>query len=225
MCTSWMGEFSEIRLGAVRRLIEQVPDGTIRSLEGVLASGGRGDRAISAVHDIINAEMVARRVRTAVFEPIVPHCAPNLGSIERMVFPAAALSLAWRGEPRRRAPPDRPGHAFGRHSAAGGRGSRGLRRNLHQGGRWPAGRRPGLHAPGPDVGRPGRQVLPRRGPDPLVRPTLQKLPIWGEDPLERARRRHPAGVPRRHRRARGRGSDLYGDAVQPPGEARGRCCG
>jgi hypothetical protein len=91
-----MGDFSEVRLGAVRRLIEQVPDGTIRSLEGVLAHGGRGDRAIAAVHDIINAEVMARRVRTAVFSPLVPLCERNPMPVERMSFPSASLTLAWR---------------------------------------------------------------------------------------------------------------------------------
>ena len=92
-----MGNFSEVRLGAVRRLIEQVPDGTIRSLEGVLAHGGREDRTIAAVHDIINAEVLARRVRSAVFSPLVPHCQPNPTPVERMSFPRSALTLAWSG--------------------------------------------------------------------------------------------------------------------------------
>jgi hypothetical protein len=91
-----MGEFSEIRLGAVRRLIEQVPDGTIRSLEGALAGGGRNDRAISVVHDILSAEMLERRVRSAVFGPVAPHCEPNPGEVPRLTFPRDALGLAWR---------------------------------------------------------------------------------------------------------------------------------
>jgi hypothetical protein len=92
-----MGEFSEVRLGAVRRLIEQVPDGTIRSLEGALAGGGRGDRAIAVVHDILSAEMMERRVRAAVFSPLARHCEPNPTLVERLCFPRNALALAWRG--------------------------------------------------------------------------------------------------------------------------------
>lgn len=92
-----MGEFSEVRLGAVRRLIEQVPDGTIRSLEGALAGGGREDRAIAAVHDMLSAEILERRVRSAVFSPLTRHCEPNPTAVERLCFPRNALSLAWRG--------------------------------------------------------------------------------------------------------------------------------
>ena len=92
-----MGELSEIRLGAVRRLIEQVPDGTIRSLEGALAGGGREDRAIAAVHDMLSAEMLERRVRAAVFAPLARHCEPNPTAMDRLCFPSGALSLAWRG--------------------------------------------------------------------------------------------------------------------------------
>ena len=90
-----MGELSEIRLGAVRRLIEQVPDGTIRSLEGALAGGGREDRAIAAVHDMLSAEMLERRVRAAVFAPLARHCEPNPTAMDRLCFPSGALSLAW----------------------------------------------------------------------------------------------------------------------------------
>jgi hypothetical protein len=92
-----MAQVSEVRLGAVRRLIEQVPDGTIRSLENVLASGGRGDRSIAMIHDMINAEMLERRLRSLVFDPIVPHCESNPTLVGRLSFPSNTLSLAWRG--------------------------------------------------------------------------------------------------------------------------------
>jgi hypothetical protein len=36
---AFMGELSEIRVGAVRRLIEQVPDSAIHTLETALGSG------------------------------------------------------------------------------------------------------------------------------------------------------------------------------------------
>jgi len=83
-----MGEASEFRLGAVRKLIEQVPDGTIRNLETVLSSGGRGDRSITLVRDMVNAELGERRLRTVVFLPAIPGRAVG-GSI-----PPQAAALA-----------------------------------------------------------------------------------------------------------------------------------
>ena len=62
----------------------------------MLASGGRGDRSIAMVHDMVNAEMLERRVRSAVFFPIVPHCAPVGAHPGRMSFPPQSLRLAWR---------------------------------------------------------------------------------------------------------------------------------
>jgi hypothetical protein len=92
-----MGNLSETRVGAVRRLIEQAPDGAIRSLESALANGGRADGSIALVQDIVNAEMLERRVRAAVFAPILPLCAPPPDRLPRLSAPPNAPSLAWRG--------------------------------------------------------------------------------------------------------------------------------
>lgn len=83
------------RLIAVRRLIEQVPDGAIRSLEAVLAGGG-GDRSIATIHGMVNAEMIERRVRSQVFAPVAVFCEPNPHLVGRMNFPRGAPALAWR---------------------------------------------------------------------------------------------------------------------------------
>lgn len=91
-----MGEVSDFRLGAVRRLIAEVPDGTIRSLENVLASGGRSDRSIAMVRDMVNAEMLERRVRSAVFMPLAPHFEPPGDHAGRLSFPPQSPRLAWR---------------------------------------------------------------------------------------------------------------------------------
>lgn len=93
---SRMDELSEVRLGAVRKLIEQVPDRTIRTLESVLASSG-GDRSFAVVSDMINAEKIDRRLRASVFAPIAPLCAAEGQAVGRLVFPARALQLAWQG--------------------------------------------------------------------------------------------------------------------------------
>jgi hypothetical protein len=90
-----MGELSEVRLGAVRKLIEQVPDRTIRTLESVLASSG-GDRSFALVSDMINAEKLDRRLRASVFAPIAPLCEAEGHVIGRLTFPPRAIVLAWQ---------------------------------------------------------------------------------------------------------------------------------
>lgn len=89
-----MGELSGLRLGAVRKLIEQVPDRTIRSLESVLAGAG-GDPSLALVQEMIAAEKVDRRLRINVFAPIAPHCEEAPALIDRISFPRRSMQLAW----------------------------------------------------------------------------------------------------------------------------------
>lgn len=91
-----MGELSEIRIGAVRRLIEQVPDRAIRSLESALAHGGREDRSMAVVQDIVAAEMLDRRTRAAVLAPLLPLCTTPRDGLQRLAFPWSAPALTWR---------------------------------------------------------------------------------------------------------------------------------
>ena len=92
-----MPGLSEARVGAVRRLIEQVPDGAIRSLETALAGSDRADQSLALVYDIVNAEVLDRRTRSAVFAPLTPLCLPPPDALQRLAFPHAALALTWRG--------------------------------------------------------------------------------------------------------------------------------
>lgn len=91
-----MGELSEVRVGAVRRLIEQVPDSAIRTLEAALANGGRQSGSMAVVQDMVNAELAGRQVRDLVFEPLLPVCAPPVDDLQRLTFPASAPGHAWR---------------------------------------------------------------------------------------------------------------------------------
>jgi len=90
-----MAAMSDARLGAVRRLIEQVPDGAIRKLETALALSGRAEGAMGLVQDMVGAEILDRRVRAQVFSPILPMFRPPADGMERLAFPAAALGLSW----------------------------------------------------------------------------------------------------------------------------------
>jgi hypothetical protein len=91
-----MAELSEARVGAVRRLIEQAPDGAIGMLETALAAGDQADRSIALVQTLISAEVLERRVRAAVFHPILPLCARRADGLGRLSFPVTAPNLAWR---------------------------------------------------------------------------------------------------------------------------------
>jgi hypothetical protein len=91
-----MGELSEIRVGAVRRLIEQVPDSAIHTLETALGSG-RQAGPMAVVQDIVASELASRRARSAVFAPLLPVCAPPPDDLQRLTFPKQALSMAWTG--------------------------------------------------------------------------------------------------------------------------------
>jgi hypothetical protein len=91
-----MGELSQARVVAVRRLIEQVPDSAIRTLETALAQGARGDRSLVLVQDMVGAELMERRCRAVVFSPLTPLCGPPRDALERLVFPRSSLALTWR---------------------------------------------------------------------------------------------------------------------------------
>lgn len=85
---------SQSQIGIVRRIIEAAPDSAIRTLESALASG-RNDNSIAAVHDLVNEEMVERRVRGLVFAPIAKACGAAK-PLSLLNFPSQAISLTWR---------------------------------------------------------------------------------------------------------------------------------
>ena len=91
-----MGELTDIRLGAVRRLIEQVPDTAIRSLESALSHVGREDRSLAVVQDIVGAELIDRRVRAQVLAPLLPLCTPPADGLQRLAFPFSTPAHVWR---------------------------------------------------------------------------------------------------------------------------------
>jgi hypothetical protein len=91
-----LGELSQARVGAVRRLIEQVPDAAIRTLETALAHGAKGDSALTLIQTMVGAEVLDRRVRAMAFSPLLPLCAPPRDALQRLAFPRASLAMTWR---------------------------------------------------------------------------------------------------------------------------------
>ena len=90
-----MNDLSDGQIGTVRKMIEQAPDATLRSIGAALAANLQQPAAIRAITDIVNAEALEREVRTAVFAPIAPLCTPTAG-VRRLEFPFETPALLWR---------------------------------------------------------------------------------------------------------------------------------
>jgi hypothetical protein len=81
-------------MGIVKALIETAPDGAVRQLDAALQ--GDSGAALAAVRAMVEDEIRDRRVRDAVFAPLLPLCAPRADGFEQIVFPAAVLPRIWR---------------------------------------------------------------------------------------------------------------------------------
>jgi hypothetical protein len=90
-----MGAPNSDRMGIVKALIETAPDGAVRQLNAALRGDSGG--ALAAVRDMVEGEIWDRRVRDAVFAPLLPLCAPRADGFEQIQFPAAAMARVWRG--------------------------------------------------------------------------------------------------------------------------------
>lgn len=91
-----MAGLSERNIQIVRQLVEAAPDVVVGSLQTALAEAG-GDSALASVRRLVEAEAKDRKVRNAVLQPIAPMCVGEGRDKTRLVFPARALALFWRG--------------------------------------------------------------------------------------------------------------------------------
>ena len=101
-----MGDLSAERIAMVRRLLDQAPNLAVQSLEGLLVGDLSSGDAAQAIREMIQAESLDRRLRSAVFAPIeLVFSAPS--TLLRMSFPAHAITGLWRAmkaaEPERMA--------------------------------------------------------------------------------------------------------------------------
>jgi hypothetical protein len=85
-----MGRISASRLGAVRSLIEQAPDKVVQGLDTALKTSSG---SMAEVRDLVSDEMIDRRVRTAVFAPLVPLCQARGAPA---ILPPASPRVLWR---------------------------------------------------------------------------------------------------------------------------------
>ena len=92
-----MGNLSESQLATVRSLLTAAPDGAVRDLESALASGSDRHTTMRVIHGMVAVEALDRRARNTVFRPLAPLCGSPASRLHSPIFPAAALTGAWRG--------------------------------------------------------------------------------------------------------------------------------
>ncbi len=86
------------QLGAVRMLIETAPDHALRSLHAALVGADSGPMA--RIRSMIETEQAARRLRDAVFSPLLPLFGPQ-GSLGGPRFPKRVSAVLWSELQRR----------------------------------------------------------------------------------------------------------------------------
>jgi hypothetical protein len=89
-----MGVPTHDRLGVVRALLETAPDSAVRDLDMALRADTSA--ALASVRGMVGAELQDRGVRDVVLAPVAPLCAPRADGFKQALFPAGALSRAWR---------------------------------------------------------------------------------------------------------------------------------
>jgi hypothetical protein len=88
-----MTGLTESQTSIIRRLFGAAPDAAIRTLEQALAGEAVRGGAMAAVHELAACEAADRRIRAAVFGPLVPLCKPTVGRPVR--FAGGTLALLW----------------------------------------------------------------------------------------------------------------------------------
>ena len=89
-----MGAPMNDRLGVVRALLETAPDSAVRDLDMALRADTSA--ALAPVRAMVRAELSDRGVRDVVLAPVALLCAPRADGFKQALFPAGALSRAWR---------------------------------------------------------------------------------------------------------------------------------
>jgi hypothetical protein len=91
-----MAALSDRKTEIVRTLVETAPDKVVGGLQRALAETG-GDTALARIKELVDGEARDRVLRNAIFQPVAPLCVGDGSDKRRLVFPASALSLLWRG--------------------------------------------------------------------------------------------------------------------------------
>lgn len=91
-----MAALPERKIQIVRQLVEAAPDRVVGSLQAALSETGE-DSALAGVRRMVETELRDRQLRNAVLLPIAPMCVGDGKDRHRLLFPAQALTLLWRG--------------------------------------------------------------------------------------------------------------------------------
>jgi len=91
-----MAALSDRKIEIVRTLVETAPDKVVGGLQRALAETG-GDTVLARIKELVDGEARDRMLRNAIFQPIAPLCVGDGSDKRRLVFPARALTLLWRG--------------------------------------------------------------------------------------------------------------------------------
>jgi hypothetical protein len=91
-----MPGLNEDKMEIVRALVESAPDKVVGGLQAALAESA-GDAVLAGVRALVEVEAQDRRLRNAILLPIAPLCVGDGAANDRLVFPARALALIWRG--------------------------------------------------------------------------------------------------------------------------------
>lgn len=88
-----MPNLSSYQTAVLRSIFVAAPDSAVCSLERALRGEATRGGSMAAVYDLIADEADQRRVRAAVFAPLMRLCAPGRGKAVR--FPNAIIPLLW----------------------------------------------------------------------------------------------------------------------------------
>lgn len=91
-----MPGLNQDKMEIVRALVESAPDKVVGGLQAALAETA-GDDVLAGVRNLVEIEAKDRRLRNAILLPIAPLCVGDGSASDRLVFPARALALIWRG--------------------------------------------------------------------------------------------------------------------------------
>lgn len=95
-----MADMSVAKQNAIKQLVEGAPESVLRMLASAFRNvGGPG---ATLVRESVEAETADRKVRSAVFAPLLPLFSPRTDGVAALTFPGSVLGRLWRETSMRR---------------------------------------------------------------------------------------------------------------------------
>lgn len=95
-----MAEISVAKQKAIKQLVESAPESVLRMLASAFRNVGGPGAAL--VRESVEDESADRKVRSAVFAPLLPLFSPRTDGVAALTFPAPVLGGLWRETSARR---------------------------------------------------------------------------------------------------------------------------